>query len=288
MDRTPRSINIRTSLPQPWRSMPFLRAGNTHRKGEYKRNVASALAFITSQLTAENNVTDPRSGRKYRGTSDVFSHSIGTIALCEGIRPRTKDPKLVKACQWAVNLSLMTQDQQTGGWAIVPRSIASLQVTGWHTMALTTAKEAKVKVPIPPATFTRVSAFLDSVQADNGSAYNDQESGGTTLTTSALGLLCRCYTGWDKDNAALKRGVEKVAAFRPYEDSIYFSYYATLLMHRYGGEQWQKWRLATQNRIVPLPEQRRSDRWQLVCHQPGLLGPLAWPPRHHRVHPVDA
>lgn len=48
------------------------------------------------------------------------------------------------------------------------------------------------------------------------------------------------YLGWKKDHPALQRGVEFLAKKGPSSD-LYFSYYATQIMHHMEGDAWQAW-----------------------------------------------
>jgi hypothetical protein len=48
------------------------------------------------------------------------------------------------------------------------------------------------------------------------------------------------YLGWKKDHPALQRGVEFLATKGPTPD-LYYSYYATQIMHHMEGDAWQAW-----------------------------------------------
>jgi hypothetical protein len=48
------------------------------------------------------------------------------------------------------------------------------------------------------------------------------------------------YLGWKKDNPALQDGVNYLAKTGPSPD-LYFSYYATQIMHHMEGEVWISW-----------------------------------------------
>ncbi len=88
--------------------------------------------------------------------------------------------------------------------------------------------------------------FLNKVQTDEGAAYgyvsrNDRPKNGAT---TAIGLLCRMYFGWDKENPALQRGVGVLSKRGPSTGSntdMYYNYYATQVMRHWEGEEWEKW-----------------------------------------------
>ena len=58
---------------------------------------------------------------------------------------------------------------------------------------------------------------------------------------TAIGLLIRMYTGWDHYDPRLQRGVAFLASEGPSKTDMYFNYYATQVMHHYGGPHWPDW-----------------------------------------------
>jgi hypothetical protein len=62
-----------------------------------------------------------------------------------------------------------------------------------------------------------------------------------TPTRTAIGLLCRIYTGWDGRRPALLRGAEALTKVGPSEQDMYYNYYATLVLHHLGGPDWDTW-----------------------------------------------
>jgi len=139
----------------------------------------------------------------------------------------------------ALSFAFASQDSHGGGWRYEPRSSDSdISVTGWYVMAFHSA--TAIDVPIPLRTTAGVNTLLDSLQSDYGAAYGYRVSmPAPTPTRTSIGLLCRAYTGWDRRQ--LQRGVEKVAATGPSENDMYYNYYATLLLHHYGGPLWDDW-----------------------------------------------
>lgn len=69
------------------------------------------------------------------------------------------------------------------------------------------------------------------------------------MSVTAVGLLCRTHLGWGREKTALRKGVEQIAGLGP-QDDAYFNYYATQLMNRYGGEEWQTWRSAMKAKLT--------------------------------------
>jgi hypothetical protein len=98
-----------------------------------------------------------------------------------------------------------------------------------------------IGLPIPARTPLGVTALLDALQDDYGAAYRYHlgRQDAPTPTRSAIGLLCRVYTGWNRQQ--LQRGAEALAAAGPSENNMYYNYYGTLLLHHYGGPLWDDW-----------------------------------------------
>jgi hypothetical protein len=67
---------------------------------------------------------------------------------------------------------------------------------------------------------------------------------------TAVGLLCRMYLGWKRDNPALKAGVEHLAKKGPHPGDIYYNYYATQVLHHWGGDLWNTWNLKMREELV--------------------------------------
>jgi len=65
-----------------------------------------------------------------------------------------------------------------------------------------------------------------------------------------VGLLCRMYLGWKKEHPALERGVQRLSQNGPSEGNVYYNYYATQVMHHFGGELWEKWNKVMRERLI--------------------------------------
>jgi len=134
-----------------------------------------------------------------------------------------------------------------GGWRYQPRQAGDTSVTGWQIVALKTGYFAYLRVP--PITLKKAENFLDSVQTNGGAGYG-YTTPGTGPATTAIGLLCRMYLGWKRDNEALKRGVEWLSEQGPSKSNLYYDYYATQVMRHYGGEAWKQWNAEMRDFLV--------------------------------------
>jgi hypothetical protein len=119
------------------------------------------------------------------------------------------------------------------------------QVVGWQLMALKSAQMAYLRVP--PITLRKAGYFLDHVQSDRGATYGYQDPDRRRPATTAIGLLSRMYLGWPHDHPPLIQGVNILAQLGPstnksvMQNNMYYNYYATQVMHHFGGSHWRMW-----------------------------------------------
>jgi len=183
--------------------LPFLGAGMTHQEGKYKKSVESGMYYLLRSMKVEKN-----RGSLY-DQGNMYSQGLAAIALCEAYA-MTHDPALREPAQRAINYIQYVQDPRGGGWRYTPRRPGDTSVLGWQIMALKSAYMGYLDVD--PKVIHKASRFLDSVQSNGGATYGYMTP--TTspgYTTSAVGLLCRMHTGWQRDHPALTAGVERIA-----------------------------------------------------------------------------
>ncbi len=218
--------------------LPFLGAGQTHIEGSYKPTVTLGLGYLMSHMK--------RDGSMHESGGSMYSHGLAAIALCEGYA-MTHDKKLLLPAQASLNFIAYAQDPIGGGWRYSPRQPGDTSVVGWQLMALKSGHMAYLQVH--SNTVRGAMRFLDSVQAGSG-AYYGYTSPAKRSTTTAVGLLCRMYLGWTKDNEALTDGVKYLAAEGHSPTNMYYNYYATQVMRQYGGEYWDKWNVGMRDYLV--------------------------------------
>jgi hypothetical protein len=122
-----------------------------------------------------------------------------------------------------------------------------MSVVGWQLMALMSGQMGYLRVPA--LTVKKANDFLDSVQSRGGANYGYTGPGSGDATT-AIGLLCRMYLSWKKDNPALQRGVEFLSKKGPSKNNMYYNYYATQVMRHWEGDQWKKWNEKMRDQLV--------------------------------------
>ncbi|MCY2989262.1 MAG: hypothetical protein NTY19_15515 [Planctomycetota bacterium] len=138
----------------------------------------------------------------------------------------------------ALVYTLNAQDPSGGGWRYKPRQRGDTSVTGWQVVAMYSA--TKANFPVPPQAAVGVTGFLNSVQSNYGATYGYVNAMPTPVCSS-IGLLCRIYTGWEREQPGLQAGVTLLARQGPSEQDMYYNYYATLVLHHVGGPLWEDW-----------------------------------------------
>ncbi|HFB98008.1 MAG TPA: hypothetical protein ENJ62_02610, partial [Bryobacterales bacterium] len=172
--------------------LPFLGAGHTHQQGKYKAVVARGLDYLLRRQRTRGQVGD------WRDAGNMYSHGIATIAVCEAYA-MTRDPRLARPAQRALNFIVFAQDPVVGGWRYQPRQPGDTSVTGWQIMALKSGHMAYLIVP--GTTVGKADRFLTAVQTRGGARYG-YAGPGEAASTTAIGLLCRMYMGWQHDHEA--------------------------------------------------------------------------------------
>lgn len=239
--------------------LAFLGGGHTHLEGDYQLEVARGIKYLQSQMKVTPAGGDLRSDGDPQG---MYAHGICTIALCEAY-VLSKDKDLRQPAQLAIDFIVSSQDPKGGGWRYFPKQRGDTSVVGWQIMALKSAKLARLKVP--QKTITKSTSFLNSVQSERGSKYGYQ-SPGKGIGTTSVGLLCRMYLGWTPKQVALIKGVEFLGATGPQPQNIYFDYYATQVMHHWGGDPWKKWNDVMREYLVSTQEKQgdAAGSWKPV------------------------
>ena len=163
-----------------------------------------------------------------------------------------------------------------GGWRYLypgdvgfhPNVPGDASVLGWQLMALKSGVSAGFA--LKPSIAYRVGNFLDSIMEKNGRSYRYMKATNEDVSkrwgTTAVGVLAREYVGATPGTPVLDAGAEQIADwiddanaiwkkaakgsrgergktyFRDdrFIHNLYFSYYAALALHHYGGELWSE------------------------------------------------
>lgn len=226
--------------------MPFLGAGNTHMSGNYQAVVQKGLYFLLNKQKADGSLWEPGGA--------MYSHGLAAIVLCEAYA-MTMDPALQKPAQASLNFIAYAQDPVTRGWRYKARdqSGGDTSVVGWQLMALKSGHMASLVVN--PNTVAGTKKFLDRVQANDGATYGYMAPGEKPSTT-AIGLLCRMYLGWDREHEALTNGVKRLSKSGPSKTNLYYNYYATQVMRHYEGPKWESWNKKMREHLIKTQSRR--------------------------------
>ena len=253
----------------------FLGAGHTHaQEGPYRETVKKGLAYIGTQAEISQGAADLR-GRA-EGNSGMYVQGLATICISEAhaLDPRDKD--LSKLTELAINFIEKAQNPLTGGWRYRPRDDTDdTSVVGWQIMAIQSAKAGRIRVS--SKVMRNAREFLRSAQTDReGSFYAYVPGQGQKKSMTAVGLLCRMYLGWKKDNEALKKGVQFLVGQGPDRNDIYYNYYATQVIHHWGGDLWKQWNQKMREQLVrtQITEGPAAGSWSVTDPHSATAGQI--------------
>jgi len=233
--------------------LPFLGAGQTHKSGDFRPVVQRGLQFLV-----RNGKPGTKNGLPVLDLSEpdgnMYSHGLATIALSEAYA-MTEDPTLAMPTQYALNYIIAAQCRD-GGWRYNFQDArgGDTSVAGWQIMALKSGHMGHLL--IPPQTVQSSVRFLDKVQSKGGAWYGyDKPLTSLRPSMTAVGLLCRMYTGWEKDNKALQEGIAGLAKTGVLKNDIYYNYYAAQVLRQTGGPQWEKFNTELRDWLVETQAQ---------------------------------
>lgn len=246
--------------------LPLLGAGHTHKpapKNPYDKPIEKGLLFLMKKQ-------DKRTGNFGGG---MYAHGLATIAMCEAYG-LSQDPNLRKPAQLAVKFIVEAQHKEGGGWRYSPGQAGDTSVVGWQVMALKSAQMAGLDVP--EMTMRKAQRFLDSVcSSDEGYGYAGP---GSTYTMSAVGLLCRQYLqAWGPKNKRMIDGINNhIKKHKPGSvRNMYFFYYATQVMHHFGGKDWEDWNVLMREHLIKTQDKSSgplAGSWSSVGEGHGGAG----------------
>ncbi|MBA4016832.1 MAG: hypothetical protein C0483_06570 [Pirellula sp.] len=219
--------------------LPFLAAGETHKQGRYKKEIDAGLKFLLRNMQSNGALT--------QGGGTMYSQALATVVLCE-LSAITRDRDLLKPSRTAMGYIVAAQDPRGGGWRYFPGMPGDTSVTGWQVMALKSADNAYH--PVPPVSLEGARKFLDYVQQDGGSAYGYATPDEASTASTPVGLLCRMQMGWTRDEPALIHGVEALMVRGPLPNNMYYNFYATQVLHHFGGPHWTEWNKRMRDHLV--------------------------------------
>ena len=248
------AVNAATSLAL----LPFFGAGITHQQGQYKDVVRRGLRFLIQQ--GRPNTVNGLPVLSFReAAGNMYSHGLAAILLCEAYG-MTGDPELAGPAQAALNYIAWSQAAD-GGWRYVPQSPdgGDTSVTGWMVMALKSGHMAHLNVS--PRSVQGSMLFLDKVGYQRGAYYGyAMKEARLNRSCTAIGILCRMYSGWDKERPAVGEAVKAISKGGLNKKDIYYTYYATQVLRHYGGDQWTKFNGEVRDWLVSTQSQKPGEK----------------------------
>ena len=215
--------------------LPFLAAGQTHQsRGHYQKVVKNALAWLVGHQKPTGDLS--------AGGSQMYSHGLATIAMCEAYG-MTNDRALRAPAQAALRFIEVGQDPETGGWwyAHLQRG-GDTSVFGWQVMALKSGLMAGLAVS--PASLERARGWLDGVgKGVSKGLFSYRPDAAASNTMTAVGLLCTQYLGASRGDPRIVEGTGFLMANLPAIEArnVYYWYYAAQVMHNQQGPAWDQW-----------------------------------------------
>lgn len=238
--------------------LPFLGAGETHRRGRYAQTVQRGLAYLLSQQKPDGRFHD-----------NAYENGLATLAVCEAYG-MTSDLLLKAQAQAAVNFIVKAQDAESGSWGYSAGTKGDTSVSGWQFSALKAGHFANLTVPAEA--FSKFSGFLDQVADPGGLGYGYNVPG-AGRATSATGLMCREYLGWGAHHPLMTKGIKQLLLPQNFvtrdKPSFYYLFYATQAMHNAGGEAWETWNPKARDFLIDLQDQGKE-----IPHQKGSWSPV--------------
>lgn len=237
--------------------LPFLAAGQTHRSGDYQKLVQGGLQHLLRSGVKVPAGLDFR-GVLNQGDDDsepgyaYYTHGAATLVLCETLA-RTGDRALKRVCEQAVRFLVVSQDPVGGGWRYSPRQPGSTSCTAIQIMALSAARNAGIAVPA--GTFQLAGHYLDTVAIDGDGRYGyETEKKAYQISLTAMALKSRMSLGWGREDGDLAAGIKLLDRRGPY-DNLYYCYFATQVLKRWGGPEWDRWNERMRDDLVRTQEQ---------------------------------
>jgi hypothetical protein len=275
-------IEGRTKASTAIALLPFLGAGNTHIDGPYKEVVYRGIEQLKASLDIELQELHP-DAPEFVPTfvGDLYGYGITALVFAEAFS-MTGDPDLERYVAALANF-LTKHQHPLGGWRYEPGQPGDMTVTGWQVIALKSSQIAGA--PIHSDVFRDVDRFLTSLapptpvargqarlatepgpeQERDLTRYHYLASYANSTTrepnecTSAIGLLCRLYTGWQRNDPRLLAGVDQLLKSRAHPAlQLYRNFYLAQLLLQADHPAWPHWNRRNRDYLVMMQASEAS------------------------------
>ena len=261
--------------------LAFTGYGHTHRYGVYPEYVATLKKAVKYLKSTQLRSHEPTENGRYGGDGAkhwIYNHAIATMAMAELLVMSNDVIGLRQSVTDAVKLILHAQNPGFG-WRYQPQGGDNdTSVTGWMVLALKTAKLANLD--IPETAYNR--SFADALQffrrvtntngkagyespGDQGSGLQDEYDGEYPFSKdlscmTAVSVLCRIFAGERRTEPDIRKGIGILTRQPPLWQeqrgrlkstiNIYYWYYGSYALFRYGGKPWEEWNEAMQKSLL--------------------------------------
>ena len=211
--------------------------------------------------------------------SFIYNHCIATTALCEAYA-LTRNPRYKPVATKAANYIMMARNPYMA-WRYTPRGGENdTSVTAWAIIALTSAKQAGIKVD--PDAFVGARNWVEKMtdprtgrigynfrggQVARPEGMQDRFPANRSHAMTAAGLLIRaCAPEFDPRAADVQRGAKlclsRPPAWNVRDGSVdmYYWYYGTMAMVQIGGSSLRTWNDHAFQAVLDGQRQRGPER----------------------------
>lgn len=241
--------------------LAFLGAGNTHLGGPYQEVVYRGLEHLKATLDIELrelNTDIPDFTSTFSG--NLYGYGITALVMAEAFG-MTGDPDLERYVH-ALSTFLIKCQHVLGGWRYSPNTPGDITVTGWQIVAL---KSCQITgSPVGSDIFDQADKFLDSLTWNTTGDDKDPDptqyrylatKENATECTSAVGLLCRLYTGWNSNDPRLLQGVKQLLDEKKTPPPVralqlYRNFYLAQILLHIDHPEWKAWNQKNRDYLV--------------------------------------
>jgi hypothetical protein len=176
-------------------------------EGPHRRSLDRGVEWLVRQQADD--------GRLFAPGGSMYNHGIASLALCEAYYG-SRDERLEKPAQRAIDFIVRAQDKNGGGWRYQPGMPGDTSVFGWQLLALRSGQQARLK--LEAATLEAARGYLNSVNFGPNSefyAYVPANKANPGAALAAVGTLSKQLLGAAPDDKSVVKGLEAVASAKP-------------------------------------------------------------------------
>ena len=234
---------------------PLLGAGQTHEQGYHRKTVEAGLRYLLDHQGPN--------GSFHEDQGTMYSHGLATLVLCESLAMTRSDPggasaryrrqpELRQAAQRAIDF-IVRHQHSGGGWRYVPGEkgrYVRRRLAGHGAAERQDGRPQSAEADSGPD--VPVSGFGDGRHLWRPIRLSEQLTHVPAPARSACSVACT-WVG-----IVLTRASSPARTYLdgigPSANNVYFNYYATQVMHHYGGPLWEKWHPLLRDHLVDTQE----------------------------------